>query len=99
MKKYVSFILLGLALPPLSTAGDWLQFRGPDASSVAVGDATGLPTTLSIQDNVAWEMMLPGKGLSSPVVVGDKVFITCSSGPDQKRLHVICFHSADGKKV
>ncbi|MDA0813566.1 MAG: PQQ-binding-like beta-propeller repeat protein [Verrucomicrobia bacterium] len=99
MKTYVSFVLLGLALPPLSTAGDWLQFRGPDASGVAVGDVSGLPTTLNIQDNVAWELMLPGKGLSSPVVVGDKVFVTCSSGPDQKRLHVICFHSIDGKKL
>ncbi|MEZ5327019.1 MAG: hypothetical protein R3F19_18370 [Verrucomicrobiales bacterium] len=40
----------------------------------------------------------PRQGLSSPVIVGDKVFVTCSSGPEQKRLHVICFHSTDGKK-
>lgn len=99
MKRLISLLLLGLPLSGSASAGDWLQFRGPNASGVALGDATGLPKTLSVQDSIAWENVLPGKGLSSPVVVGDKVFVTCSSGPEQKRLHVICFRSSDGGKI
>ncbi|MGK0185485.1 MAG: outer membrane protein assembly factor BamB [Verrucomicrobiales bacterium] len=99
MKSLISLLLLGLPLSTSAIAADWLQFRGPNASGVASGDAAGLPTTLNVQDNVAWDEALPGKGLSSPVVVGDKVFVTASSGPDQKQLHIICFHSTSGKQL
>lgn len=44
-------------------------------------------------------MELPGRGLSSPVVVGDRVFVTCSSGVRQETLHVICFAAANGAKL
>jgi outer membrane protein assembly factor BamB len=36
--------------------------------------------------------------LSSPIIVGDRIFLTCSSGPKQDRLHVICFNASDGSK-
>ena len=99
MKRIILELTTGLALAVSAAAADWLQFRGPDAASVAAGDALGLPTTLSVQDNVAWDKALPGKGLSSPIVVGDRAFVTCSSGPDQSRLHVICLSTADGGKI
>ncbi len=76
-------------------AGDWRQFRGPHGNGIA--DETVLPTELSEQ-NVAWKISLPGRGLSSPIIVGDRVFVTASSGPKQERLHVICFNAADGSK-
>ncbi len=47
----------------------------------------------------AWTVPLPGRGLSAPVIVGEKVFVTCSSGPQQETLHVFCFAAADGKKL
>ena len=46
-----------------------------------------------------WTAPLPGRGLASPIIVGDKVFITCSSGPAQERLHVICYGAKDGAKA
>jgi outer membrane protein assembly factor BamB len=49
--------------------------------------------------NVRWKVALPGRGLSNPVIVGGKVFITASSGPKENRLHVLCFESATGKKL
>jgi len=76
-----------------SFAADWPQFRGPNASAVSTEAAPGPKV------EIAWSVDLPGRGLSSPIIIGDKVFLTCSSGPDQSNLHVFCFGTADGKKV
>jgi len=76
-------------------AGDWPQFRGPAGNGV-VNDPN-LPAALST-NNIHWAIDLPGRGLSSPIVVGDRIFVTCSSGPKQDRLHVICFNARDGTK-
>ena len=82
-----------LALASISLAGDWPQFRGPSS--------TGISTDAKIPANpkIDWSAPLPGRGLASPIVVGGKVFITCSSGPKQERLHVLCFNAADGAKI
>ena len=86
--------LLCLTSPLLA---DWRQFRGNDANGVAEGPAA--PTTFSDTENIAWKVDLPGRGLSSPIVVGDKVFLTACSGPRQDRLHVICFSAKDGSEL
>jgi outer membrane protein assembly factor BamB len=97
----ISFIafLVGLTFSGSSFAADWLQFRGPGASGISLEPAAGLPTKLDIGSSIAWEAGLPGKGLSSPIVIGKKVFLTCSSGPEQNRLHVICFHADTGASI
>ncbi len=77
-------------------AADWRQFRGPLGNGVS--DEADLPVTLDAQKSVAWKIKLPGRGLSSPIIVGDRVFVTCSSGRKQERLHVICFNAADGSQ-
>ena len=76
-------------------AGDWRQFRGPHGNGIA--DESDLPAKIET-DNIAWKINLPGRGLSSPIIVGDRVFVTASSGPKQDRLHVICFNAADCSK-
>lgn len=78
-------------------AADWPQFRGPNASGVA--DGAELPLKWSRTENLAWSVKLPGPGLSCPIVVGDKVFVTACSGPRQERLHVLAFAAATGKKL
>lgn len=72
---------------------DWLQFRGPNAT--AVSTETKAPADAL---KIAWSADLPGRGLSAPIVVGDKIFVTCASGPGQETLHVFCFNAADGSK-
>ncbi len=57
-----------------TNAQDWLQFRGPGARGV--GNPTGLPEKWSTTENVAWKTDLPGRGWSSPLVVGDRVIVT-----------------------
>lgn len=87
-------LLLSLVLVATSVRADWRQFRGPQASSVST--ETKVPQdTLKI----GWTADLPGRGLSAPIIVGEKLFVTCASGPDQSTLHVICFSTSDGHKV
>jgi len=93
------FTLLGLGLMAWMTSSttwgeDWRQFRGNDGTSVS--KETGLPTTWSATENIAWKVALPGRGLSSPIIIGDRAFLTCSSGFRQDRLHVVCFNVSDG---
>lgn len=86
--------LLSIALTTTSFAAtDWPQFRGPESTGT-VADAV-----IPAKPKLDWTAPLPGRGLASPIIVGEKVFVTCSSGPSQERLHVICFSATDGKKL
>ena len=78
-------------------AADWPQFRGPNGNGFS--DETSIPTELHSARSLAWKSDLPGAGLSSPIIIGDRVFVTCSGGLKQQRLYVICFNAADGKKI
>jgi outer membrane protein assembly factor BamB len=90
----LSFVLLGSSLAP---AADWPQFRGPN--SAGVSDEKDLPTGFTAKEGVRWKAPLPARGVSSPVVVGGKVFITGSSGVKDDRLHVLAFDAKTGKKL
>ncbi len=63
-----------LAVTPVYAGDTWPQFRGEDSRGVAEGK--NLPTQWSATENVAWKTDIPGRGWSSPVVWGDKVFVT-----------------------
>ncbi|MDG2380742.1 MAG: PQQ-binding-like beta-propeller repeat protein [Pirellulaceae bacterium] len=70
---------MAIAIPRLSQA-EWLQFRGPSGAGVLANST--YPTTWSVDDNIAWNSPLPGGGWSSPIVVGDRVFITMAVSKD-----------------
>lgn len=55
--------------------GEWPRWRGPFDNGVARGDA---PTAWSDSENIAWKAEVPGKGHSSPVIWGDRIFLTTS---------------------
>lgn len=95
--RHVVLGCLALGLVSGVQAGDWPQFRGPNGS--AVSDEKGLPIHWSAEQNLRWKAELPGRGLSCPVVVGDRVYLTACSGYQQDRLHVLCFRVQDGKKL
>jgi len=76
---------------------DWLNFRGPQGSGFDPSAAT-TPSELS-EKTLAWKVPLPGRGLGSAIVVGDKVFVTAASGPEQQQLHVLCFSVKDGSPL
>jgi outer membrane protein assembly factor BamB len=63
---------------PRLLAQHWPQWRGP--SSQGVSSESGLPTRWSATENIAWRVTLAGLGNSSPVVWGDRVFVTSQTG-------------------
>lgn len=63
-----------LALNTCFASDNWPQFRGP--KSMGVADDPKLPDTWSATENVAWKADIPGVGWSSPVVWGNKIFLT-----------------------
>ena len=89
-------VILALCAGRAVLAGDWPQFRGPQGNGVS--DESDFPAKIDAA-SVAWQVNLPGRGLSSPIIVGNRVFVTCSSGPKQDRLHVICFSAIDGSRI
>lgn len=95
-----------LALTSLATAQDWPEFRGPDKQGNSA--ATGLPTVWNpgLNKNVVWKAELPGIGWSSPVMVGDKIYLTTAVpvGGEEKAvvdrsLRALCVSATDGKVV
>jgi outer membrane protein assembly factor BamB len=88
--------LLALAFLPLALGADWRQFRGTDSTGHAAG---GAPTEFGADKNVAWKAVLPGHGLSSPIIVDGRVFVTASGGPKQDRLQVLAIDAKSGKQL
>lgn len=95
--------LLGLlfALPVLgfsslalgNTEQGWPRFRGVDGNGIS--PARNLPLRWAEAD-FRWRTPLPGKGHSSPVILGDRIFLTCGD-PDNAARHIVCVNRADGK--
>jgi outer membrane protein assembly factor BamB len=86
---------LGLVTALLATAdasaqSNWPQFRG--SQSLGISDAPGLPDSWSTTQNVVWKTDIPGRGWSSPIVWGDRIFLTSvinegQSKPPKKGLY------------
>lgn len=93
MKTTVVIGLAALSLSLPAIAGNWPQWRGPHFNGSS--DETGLPSNWSKAD-ARWATALPGPAASTPVVWGDKVFLTA---PDETRktLHALCLDAATGR--
>src|SRR5947209_12674964 len=77
---------------------DWPRWRGPNADGVA--DGRNLPTQWSQTENVRWSAKLPGWGTSSPVIYGDRLFVTSQlEEGGKKSLLTLCFHRDTGKEL
>jgi len=95
--RFILAVSLPIALSLPLFAGDWAQFTGPNASGVS--PEKNLPAEWSKDKGIKWKAELPARGVSSPVVVGNRVYVTCSSGSRDDRLHVLCFDAATGKQL
>jgi outer membrane protein assembly factor BamB len=67
------FWALAMAAVALGADDDWARWRGPFESGMARGDA---PLKFSATEKVAWKTPIPGRGFSSPVIWGEKIFLT-----------------------
>ncbi len=88
------FIVLFVCLPK-ADAQEWTRFRGPNGTGIS--DAKTIPTQWGESD-FNWKTALPGVGHSSPVLWGERVFVTSA---DEKRMQftVLCVNAANGKVI
>jgi outer membrane protein assembly factor BamB len=75
-------------------ADNWPQFRGPNGQGISA--ETNLPLTWSATENVAWRTPIPGSSWSSPVVWGNRVFLTTATDHGVS-CRVLCLDSASGR--
>lgn len=108
--KFLSYFtgLLVVGLVTSAHADDWSRFRGPNGSGVST-EKVATPDKWSPTSNLVWKAKLPGKGVSSPIVVGDKIFVTAYSGygidrgnpgnMDDLKRHLVCLDKKSGKEI
>jgi outer membrane protein assembly factor BamB len=86
---------------------DWPRFRGP--TGMGNSDARDLPVAWSSDEHLGWKTPLPGAGASSPIVIGDRIYLTCYTGyhvpgetggslNDLQR-HLVCLQRENGQIV
>src|SRR5437762_7577837 len=85
-----------LLLPSVSVAADWPAWRGPTGQGHC--EEKNLPLKWSAKENVVWKTPLPAAGNSTPVVWGDKVFLTQANKGGTTRA-LMCFDRRDGKLI
>jgi outer membrane protein assembly factor BamB len=96
--RLVPFLLVTLCfiqnLQSQDRAGHWTHFRGSGLDGIATG--TGLPVTWNDSENIQWKTAIIGKGWSSPVVLGNQVWMTTSTSGG-KELRAVCVDFTSGK--
>ena len=84
----VALALIGALIPDPARADNWPRFRGPAGSAVSA--ESGLPEQWDVHRNVRWKTAIPGEGSSSPIVWGNRVFLTSSEDEGFfRRLHCL----------
>lgn len=103
MKSFLAGCLLAMLIAGTCFSSDWPRFRGPNGSGISEDT---VPTEWGDDTNLKWKVELPGPGTSSPIVVGDRVVVTCYTGygvgdgnpgniEDLKR-HLLCIDKQTG---
>jgi hypothetical protein len=83
-------------LPAPGAENEWPRWRGP--SGQGRSSETGLPLRWSASENVAWKAPVPGRGHSSPVIWGERIFLT-TAFDNGKRRSLVCLRRADGEPL
>ncbi|HUG17978.1 MAG TPA: PQQ-binding-like beta-propeller repeat protein [Planctomycetaceae bacterium] len=80
-----------------SIAGDWTSWRGPNLNGIAAEGQTP-PTSWSETQNIVWKASVSGRGHSSPIIVGDRVFLTTADERAQIQ-SVLCYNRKTGDQL
>ena len=102
MRKLLFFVLLCMALltqglrqEQCFAQENWTRFRGENGSGLALKAKLSQRWT---EADYAWKVELSGKGSSSPIVWGDRIFLT-SADPETAELSILCLSTKDGSKL
>ncbi len=76
---------------------EWPQFRGPTGQGLSA--AVKVPVEWSAASHVAWKVEIPGRGWSSPVLSGGRLYLTSAVGEKDKTLHALCLDAKDGRVI
>ena len=89
-------LVVGMTLCPVTgSAQEWTRFRGPNGTGES--ETTTIPATWGDSD-YNWKVELPGTGISSPVLWGNRLFVL-SADPKEAIRYVLCFDAETGKKL
>ena len=83
--------------PSLNAQSDWPWWRGPSRSGHA-HESSKPPTSWSETKNVVWKAPLPGRGHSSPIIVGDRILLTTADDSKQQQ-SVLALDRKTGKQL
>ncbi len=95
--------LVGLVLYATSLqAGDWTEFRG--STGQGLSDARGLPIQWTDKEHVTWKKAVAGKGWSSPIILGQRIYLTSAvpgdAKPDEPQtLQAVALDLKTGEKI
>lgn len=90
-------LLLSVSVTSLNAQDDWPRWRGPTGNGIAAEGQTP-PVKWGNDQNIVWKSKVPGRGHSSPIVVGDKIFLT-TANPSAETQSVLCYSRKDGSKL
>lgn len=106
IRKAIPAALVLAVAVTVTVAEDWTRFRGPNGSGVS---ESSVPTEFGVEKSLKWKAELPGRGVSSPIIVGEKLFVTSYSGygtPDTSdakiedlKRHLQCFNKNTGDEI
>ena len=94
--RSLSALALLCCLGSPALAENWPQFRGPTHQGLS--SETGVPLQWSTSSNIAWKIEIPGESWSSPIVWGDRVFVTTATDNGQS-CHVLALSAKDGRVI
>ncbi len=89
-------VVLFFFVAGLLHAENWPGWRGQSGDGIST--EKGIPTKWSSTENIAWRIAIPGEGHSSPIIWGDKVFLTSSLTEKNKRI-LLCIDRLSGQTV
>jgi len=93
-QRFTTLFAALLLCATAARADNWAQWRGPTGQGYS--DDAKVPLKWGDDENLLWKTKLPGGGNSSPVVWGDRVFLTAARA-DGKERYVLCVRGGDGK--
>jgi outer membrane protein assembly factor BamB len=86
-------VAFSLAVPRTVTAENWPGFRGPGRQGIS--NEKNLPTQWSAESNIVWKTAIPGEGWSSPIVFGDRIFVSTAT-EEGASYHLLCLDRKTG---